>query len=202
MCLADRVACIGFPGAGPQDRDGFGQRGENRWAGDVFHHVLPPALRVVVPGRGGQFPDGIGACSRYLSACHRKLVGGRQVAEPDRDARAQRVKNRLPLRREHRERPERRLLWFPGHVSEQRHRRPHRLICRQHDQPVRLRRPLDQHHIRPLLAQGRPHRPRRPRSVMPDPVQDGRKIFMPNGPWCVPRPRPRAIHPAASRQAR
>ena len=41
-------------------------------------------------------------------AVHCKLVGGGEVAEPDRDARGQRVPDRLPLRREHRTRPERR----------------------------------------------------------------------------------------------
>ena len=186
--LTDRVARIGFPGVGAEDPDGLGQGIENRWSGDVLHHVLPPAFRVVVPGRGGQFPDGIGARHAGSRPAIASWCAGRQVAEPDRDARAQRVLNRLPLRREHREWPERRLLRLAGHVSEQRHRRPHLLIRRQRDQPVRLRRPLDQHDIGAPLRQGRSHRPRRPRPVMPDPVQDGRKILTPNGPLCVPRP--------------
>ena len=161
MRLADRVARVGFLGVDAEDPDGFGQGIEDRtWVrtGKVLHHILPPALRVVVPGRGGQFADGIGArlwcIPTHLPSplhWHRKLVGGWQVAEPHRDARAQRVPDRLPLRREHRERPERRLLWLAGHVPEQRHRRPHLFIRRQGDQPVRFRRPLDQHHVRALF---------------------------------------------------
>ena len=59
--LADRVPRVGFSGVGAEDRDGFGQRVEDGGSRDVLHHVLPPALRVVVPGRGGQLADGIGA---------------------------------------------------------------------------------------------------------------------------------------------
>ncbi len=201
--LTNRVARAGFVSVAAQDRHGLGQRVEDRGRRDVLHHVLPPALRVLVAGRGGQFADRIGASSRWrLAAGHRQLVRGRQITEPDRDARVQRVPDRLPLRREHREGPERRLLRLPGHVAEQRHRRPHLRVRGQRDQPVRLRRSLDQHDVRALLLQGRPHRPRRPRSVMPDPVEDGRKILRPNGPWRVPRSSFLAVHPAASRQAR
>ena len=52
-------------------------------------------------------------------------------------------------------------------------------------QPVRLGRALDQHHVRVQLGQRRPHRPCRPRPVMPDAVQ-----------------RRTGHYPAASRHAR
>jgi hypothetical protein len=63
----------------------------------VLHHVLPLAFRVVIPGRSGQLADGIGAGLARLSAGHRELVGGRQVAEPDRHARAQCVTNKMVI---------------------------------------------------------------------------------------------------------
>ena len=180
--LADRVARVRFARVRAQDPDGLGQGLEDRRTGDVLHHVLPPALGIVVASGPGQLGDGIDVRPRSRRVGHRELVGGREVAEPDRDASLDRVPDRLPLRREHRERPERRRLRFPGHVAEQRYRRLQARIRRQLDQPIGLRRPLDQHDVRSLFPQGRSHRPRRPRPVMPDPVQLG--------------------HPATSRQAR
>ena len=140
--------------------------------GHVFHDVLPPPLRVVVPGGRGQFADRIGraAPSAPSPAMASWCAAGRSQNRTG-IARAERVADRLPLRREHRERPERRRLGLPGHVPQQRHRRPHLRVTSQFDQPVGLGRPLDQHHVRLELGQCLPQRPRRPRPVMPDAVQ-------------------------------
>ena len=58
-------------------------------ARDVLDDVFPPALRVVVAGRRGQLGDRIGPrpAGPRADAGHGQLMRGRQVAEPDRDAR-------------------------------------------------------------------------------------------------------------------
>ena len=118
----------------------------------MLDDVVPPALRVVVPGRDGQLADGsrasLGSCcgppiaswcaagrsqnrtgtpapSAYLIACH----SGENTANGQNAA----------------------CFGSPGTYAEQRHRRPHLFIRRQRDQPVRFRRPLDQHHVRALF---------------------------------------------------
>ena len=127
-----------------------------------------PAAAASVAHRVGRAAAAAPAGS-VLGGLEGELMRGGQVAEPDRDARVQRVRDRLPLRREHRERPERRLPRLPGHVAEQRHRRPHVRVRGQRDQLVRLRRALDQHDVGALSGQGGPHRPRRSGPVVPDP---------------------------------
>ena len=82
----------------------------------------------------------------------------------------------------------------------------HLRIRRQLHQRVRLRWPLDQHHVRLLRGQRRPDRPRRPRPVMPHSVQlnhghfpNDRCRLLPAGSRCCSRC---THHPATSRQAR
>jgi hypothetical protein len=96
--LADRVAPAGFRGLLAEDPDGLGQGIEDRGSRDVLNHVLPPALRIVVPGDGRQFADRIDTRPRALILRHRELMSGRQVTEPDRYARVKGVPDRLPLR--------------------------------------------------------------------------------------------------------
>jgi hypothetical protein len=71
--------------------------------------------------------------------------GRRQVAEPDLGAAADRPAQRLPLRGERRERPERGGGRVVRGVREQRDRRHQIVAAREADQRVRLRRALDEH---------------------------------------------------------
>src|SRR5690606_5609133 len=111
-----------------------------------------------------------------------QLVGGREVAEADRDPGAEGVPDRLPFGAELGEGPERgpAVAALParrtggggrgGGVRQQRDRRRHpRLAGQLHDR-VGLRRALDQHRVRLELLQGAAQRPRRAGPVVADPV--------------------------------
>ena len=166
--------------------------------------VVPPALRVVVPGRAGQQamgppaaprPLGRAGCSvralvRSLRPARRCRCSGRsvfvvlgvgffvvavgqdhgrgQVAEAHRHLVLGGPAQRLPFRREHRERPERGDPRCPGHVGQQRHRRAHARVRGQRQQRVGVGRPLDQHDVRADPVQLGHHRPGRARPVVPD----------------------------------
>ncbi len=167
----------------------LGQRGERGLPIQPgLDQVIPPALRIVVPGRGGEHghrvllhlvrrrvaarpgviarpgPILLPASAAPVSQQHR----GRQVAEPDRHLVPGRPLQRLPLRREHRVRPERGYPRRVRGVGQQRHRRDHARADCQRQHRRRVGGPLDQHHDRPQPVQFGQHRAGRTRPVMPD----------------------------------
>ena len=151
----------------------LGQRGERGLPVQPgLDQVIPPPLRIVVPGRGGEHGHRIlrhlvhfgliarpGAILlRAGAAPASQQHGGGQVAEPDRHLMPGRPLQGLPLRREHRVRPER------GHprrvrgVGQQCDRRDHARVGGQRQRRGRVRGPLDQHHDRLQPVQFGQHR--------------------------------------------
>ncbi len=155
--------------------------------------VVPPPLGVVVPGgvreEGDRVRPGLRA-QRLAAAVRGRLTArvtvrvalrpgaavrlplrerhrGGQVAQLDPDAVAQGVRDRLPLRGEHRERPERRGAGSVGGVAEQGDRRGHVRRRREREHRVGVRGTLDEHAVgRQRLERGG-HRPGRARPVVP-----------------------------------
>ncbi len=179
---------------GAQGAHRLGDGGERRQrvgAGRaVLDHVLPPAFRVVVPGRlgeqrqrvGGRFGAvgvigagavavvGAGGVVRAGGVLRsgREAVPGGQVDEADRQVVLHGVPDRHPLRGELGVRPEGGLRRIVHGVGEQRDRRHQVLLGGQVDDAVGLRRALDQHRVRLPLRQGGGHRPGRAGAVVAD----------------------------------
>ncbi|MGY3680296.1 hypothetical protein ACVWXU_003919 [Streptomyces sp. TE33382] len=191
---------------------GLGEHGERGpWIGGravrgaVLDDVLPPALRVVVPGGPGEDADrvdggrerppeiartvaavsaasvlaalgapgvvggGTGGTRRGLLQCQRVRRG--QVDEAHRDVVGQCPPDRHPLGRELRHRPEGRQTRVVHGMGEQRDGRTHLRIGGEREQRVALRRPFDEHGIRPGGVQRGENRAGRSGAVMAHPQQ-------------------------------
>lgn len=177
-------------------RDGR-ERGERvaRVRRAVLDDVLPPALRVVVPGGRGQYGEGVDAQSaappvggrparvvvRVLLvlvlpggvAHHGEGVGGGQVDEADGGTVVERPADGDPLGREGGERPERGPSGVVGGVCQQGDRRSHPLVGGERQQGVGLRRALDQHGPGAGRVEGGADRARRAGSVVAHSEQQG-----------------------------
>ena len=161
--------------------------------------VLPPRLAVVEAGEFGEGVEGVAparACRRGFArrrcvvsrCCRRGLVrtglircvlrlrlrhrhGERQIAETRRHAVFERPAQRLPFRRELRERVEHGTRRIVGDVCEQRDRRFERRIANAPDQAVGLGRPFDQQQRRRQRIERREHRARAAGAVVADAEQ-------------------------------
>ena len=184
-CVAADLRVVVRPGVGGPDR---GHRlpdrveARSRRAVALLDGVLPPPLGVVVArcrgeradrvealGRDPRLRDRLGLVVRVVEVagvgrCHlllrqREDVRRRQVEEPHGHAVGERPARRDPLRREARERVERRLPRLLHGVDQSRDRRHHVDLTQEVDDGVELRAALDQDEVGRLLLEGGPHRP-------------------------------------------
>ncbi len=169
-----RSSCGSAPGSwsSRSARHRLGQGGERGRAVEPrLHHVVPPALGVVVPGGGGQRGQRIDPYGGPPAppCCLGQGGRGRQVAEAHVHPGRQRPRHRLPLGGEHRERPERRRAGVVDRVGQQRHRRVHPAGARQGQQRVGVRGALDEHGVGVEVPERAHQRPGRARAVVPHP---------------------------------
>ena len=140
--------------------------------------AVPPALAVRMAVGAGEVVEGVAMAGRgrhgsvvgpgRLGGVQRQRVRARQVDEARRHARAGRPAQRLPLRREAREGVEHRLLRRLHRMDQQRHRRHQRGVGQVRQQPIGLRRPLDQHRVGLPGREGAHQAARAARAVVAD----------------------------------
>ena len=172
--LALQGARVGLGPVGPDRRHRVCDRVERVAVPAVLDDVLPPTLRVVITGDLREDRDGIRL--HGPSALHRRSGvrsirqqhARREVHERHRDLLTGAPGQRLPLRGEHRERPEGGCGGCVVAVGQQGHRGHQIRVGDERDKRVRLGWPLDEHPVRLEIFQRGQYRPGGTGAVVPD----------------------------------